>query len=563
MFLGQKVIGADIKGKFVIPSYQRGYRWGRWEVKRLLDDIRLNGNAKYCLQPIVVKVLDENRYELIDGQQRLTTLYILLTFLKREYKPKITIPFEIEYEIRKGSADYLKNITEERASEYIDYHYMYQAFVTIGEWFSEQKNDVVAADKMYEFLATNVEVIWYEVDEDVSGIDLFERLNIGKIPLTDAELVKALFLSVGKKSDDGNKLDDARKNEIAYLWDSIEKELHSDDFWYFIVPKGKQYSTRIDLVLELSTKGKYANDNYGIFFEFQEMMDDDGSLVSVWERIESTFLILKDWFENDEYYHRIGYLIAIGKSLKEIFQLSVGKSKSAFIGKLDELIRKSVDIGDREYLDLSYGNKKTDYGKISAILLLFNVLSTMRADGGSQSFSFKTFRKSKMSLEHIHAQQSEGLSTEKEWREWLTEHEKVLRVLPGMDNSSLIEEIDKILSKASITETDFEVVYPKVIAILSPSGENEALHDISNLALLDFADNAALNNSVFSVKRAKVIERDKEGYYIPLCTRNVFQKYYSSDNDDPLQFYYWGRRDRKAYIAAINTVLSGYLKKEI
>ena len=184
MFLGQKVIGADIKGKFVIPSYQRGYRWGRWEVKRLLDDIRQNGNAKYCLQPIVVKVLDENRYELIDGQQRLTTLYILLTFLKREYKPKITIPFEIEYEIRKGSADYLKNITEERASEYIDYHYMYQAFVTIGEWFSEQKNDVVAADKMYEFLATNVEVIWYEVDEDVSGIDLFERLNIGKIPLT-------------------------------------------------------------------------------------------------------------------------------------------------------------------------------------------------------------------------------------------------------------------------------------------------------------------------------------------------------------------------------------------
>ena len=104
MFLGQKVVGADIKGKFVIPSYQRGYRWGRWEVKRLLDDIRQNGNAKYCLQPIVVKVLDKETYELIDGQQRLTTLYILLTFLKREYKPKITIPFEIEYEIRKGSA---------------------------------------------------------------------------------------------------------------------------------------------------------------------------------------------------------------------------------------------------------------------------------------------------------------------------------------------------------------------------------------------------------------------------------------------------------------------------
>ena len=565
MFLGQKVVGADIKGKFVIPSYQRGYRWGRWEVKRLLDDIRQNGNATYCLQPIVVKVLDKETYELIDGQQRLTTLYILLTFLKREYKPKITIPFEIEYEIRKGSADYLKNITEERASEYIDYHYMYQAFVTIGEWFSKQKNDVVAADKMYEFLATNVEVIWYEVDEDVSGIDLFERLNIGKIPLTDAELVKALFLTerATKLDDAGSKLDDTKKNEIAYLWDSIEKELHSDDFWYFIAPEGKQYSTRIDLVLELATKGKYANDNYGIFFEFQEMMDDDGSLVSVWEKIESTFLILKDWFENDEYYHRIGYLIAIGKSLKDIFLLSVGKSKSAFIGKLDEMIRKSVDIGDREYLDLSYENKKTDYGKIKSILFLFNVLSTMRADGGSQRFSFKTFRKSKMSLEHIHAQQSEGLSTEKEWREWLTEHEKILKVLPESITPSLIDDIDKVLAKASITKTDFEAIYPKVIEILSPSGETESLHDISNLALLDFADNAALNNSVFSVKRAKVIELDKEGLYIQKKKKNVFQKYYSSDNNDPLQFYYWGKRDRKAYIAAINTVLAGYLKKEI
>lgn len=555
MFLGQKVVGADIKGKFVIPSYQRGYRWGESEVNRLLDDIKQNGNTKYCLQPIVVKVLDENKYELIDGQQRLTTLYILLNFLKKEYKPRISIHFEIEYEIRKGSAEYLKNITEERSSEYIDYHYMYQAFVTIGKWFSKQDDVVLAADKMYEFLATNVEVIWYEVDENVSGIDLFERLNIGKIPLTDAELVKALFLSERKKTGDD------RKNEIAYLWDSIEKELHSDDLWYFIAPRGKQYSTRIDLVLELAAKGN-ANDNYGIFFEFQEMMNEGGSLVPVWEKIESTFLILKDWFENDGYYHRIGYLIAIGNPLKDIFLRSVGKSKSAFAEELDEMIRKSVDIGDREYLDLSY-EKKADYGKIMSILLLFNVLSTMRADGGSQRFSFKTFRKSKMSLEHIHAQQSEGLSTEKEWRKWLTEHEKILRVLPGSDNSALIEEIDKVLAKASISNTDFEAIYPKVIEILSPSGGTESLHDISNLALLDFADNAALNNSVFSVKRAKVLERDKEGYYIPLCTRNVFQKYYSSDDNDPLQFYYWGQRDRKSYIAAINTVLAGYLEKEI
>ncbi len=65
---------ADIRGSFYIPSYQRGYRWSETEVVRLLDDIYQNGKKNYCLQPVVVRK-KEDRYELIDGQQRLTTLY--------------------------------------------------------------------------------------------------------------------------------------------------------------------------------------------------------------------------------------------------------------------------------------------------------------------------------------------------------------------------------------------------------------------------------------------------------------------------------------------------------
>lgn len=72
---------ADISGSFYIPSYQRGYRWSETEVVRLLDDIYQNGKKNYCLQPVVVRK-KEDQYELIDGQQRLTTLYLIYKYME-------------------------------------------------------------------------------------------------------------------------------------------------------------------------------------------------------------------------------------------------------------------------------------------------------------------------------------------------------------------------------------------------------------------------------------------------------------------------------------------------
>ena len=82
--LETKLVG-DIKGEFYIPSYQRGYRWGADEVTRMLDDIYANGmkknKGKYCLQPIVVRKKDDS-FELVDGQQRLTTLYLIYRYMR-------------------------------------------------------------------------------------------------------------------------------------------------------------------------------------------------------------------------------------------------------------------------------------------------------------------------------------------------------------------------------------------------------------------------------------------------------------------------------------------------
>ena len=104
----------------------------------------------------------------------------------------------------------------------------------------------------------------------------------------------------------------------------------------------------------------------------------------------------------------------------------------------------------------------------------------------------------------------------------------------------------------------FETIQQKVLNLLSVSGNTEYMHSIANLALLNTADNAALNNSTFDVKRNAIIEMDKRGQYIPFCTKMVFLKYYTPSADNQLQF--WGQADRIAYVKAINTVLSNYIE---
>lgn len=96
------------------------------------------------------------------------------------------------------------------------------------------------------------------------------------------------------------------------------------------------------------------------------------------------------------------------------------------------------------------------------------------------------------------------------------------------------------------------------LTTLSVSGNTEYMHSIANLALLNTADNAALNNSTFDVKRNDIIQMDKKGQYIPFCTKMVFLKYYTPSAENQLHF--WGQADRIAYIKAINDVLSDYIE---
>jgi len=562
--LDTKLVGA-IEGEFYVPSYQRGYRWSEVEVRRLLDDIYANGPNSYCLQPVVVK-RDGDRLELIDGQQRLTTLYILLKYIKNAYKPRIPIRFSLTYATRIDSADYLDSFDPALAETNIDFYHMYQAYKCIDSWFCGQPDDgVVAADDIYGYLVKNVKIFWYEVGAGEDPISLFTRLNIGKIPLTSAELVKALFLSgAGKNS----LLETARQEEIALQWDNMEKELRHDALWYFLSNRRKSdYQTHIDLVLDLmARKAPDEKEKYFTFFAFDKRREEE-ALDDIWRDIQHTFLILRDWFEDHELYHKIGYLIASGKvPLQTIYDGSKAGTKAEFRAFLDQEIKSTVSIR-RNYAELNY-NTASDRQDIARLLLLFNVESVRRNGAHTQWFPFNKFKfdssgKVSWSLEHIHAQQSEGLRDEKAWKEWLRLHIPSVRAVApdGEEKKRLLQEMETWSGAEKLERSKFETIQERVAALLSAPGSTEYLHTIGNLALLRIDDNAALSNAAFDVKRNKIICMDQKGQFIPFCTRMVFLKYYTPSEKNQLHF--WGPADRAAYVGKINEVLGNYLSENI
>lgn len=543
---------AEITGKFYVASYQRGYRWGEIEVRRLLDDLLSNGEKPYCLQPIVVRK-DGERFELIDGQQRLTTLFLLYAYMHTSSHGWIPAPkLSLVYETRTSSQNYLAEMDFTREIDEIDYWFMKNAYTTIESWFLE-RDQVQAATNINKYLTENVKIIWYEVDETEDTIGLFTRLNIGKIPLTNAELVKAMFLNRGTSGMTSEKQD-----EIALQWDNIERELQNRSLWCFLTNQDAGASqTHIDLILDLIASAESpSRDPYHTFFCFDRMRQNR-NLEDIWKEIQHTFLILKSWYEDHDLYHKIGYLIATGNRLKDLFALSKGKTKRQFHESLRRCINESISAG-KNHGELRY-DSASDQEKIHKLLLLFNVESVRRQED-MQRFPFFRFKSKTWSLEHIHAQHSEGMRTQEKWRLWLEYHLKSLRALAPED-ITLLTDMQEAIDKPKLSEDEFRHLHQRTVSVLSPKGSDDYLHTLANLALLSVEDNAALNNATFDVKRNIIVEMDQEGKYIPFCTRMVFLKYYTRSEEN--QIHFWGESDRVAYIAKMNTVLRDYLDEDI
>jgi hypothetical protein len=552
----------EIKGNFFIPAYQRGYRWKPEHITMLLNDIWENGDNNYCLQPVVVKNTDNNTYELIDGQQRCTSLFLILTYMKRVL-PFIELNYTLTYETRPKSAEFLENIDETLANDNIDFFHILNAYKAVDAWFNnpETGDKNLKAINLYKYFGERVKVIWYEVNTDVDSTDLFTRLNIGKIPLTNAELVKALFLS-----KDSTDITEEKQLEISTSWDLIEKELQDDSLWSFLTnQKPSKYATRIELIFNLmANKEIDEKEELFTFFHFIEEIKKE-SKVAIWGKIQSYFLTLKEWYQKRDIFHKVGYLVAIGKGMQDIISESENLTKTEFEASLDNEIKKKLNLTKDQILELSYDIGR-DKQKIENLLLLHNVETIRLLKNSSEKYPFDKHKSENWSLEHIHAQRSEGLNKKEDQQNWLRLHKASLEdLLQTSKNpnevSALIQKIEENFE--NITKVIFDTIFGEVFMCFSENNDHSYVDTVQNMALLSSSNNSALNNSTFDVKRNKILEMDKAGEYIPITTRRVFLKYYTNSRDH--QLHYWGEQDRKSYIDSMigdNGILMKYLKTE-
>ncbi|MCY1016077.1 DUF262 domain-containing protein [Pyxidicoccus sp. MSG2] len=560
-----KLIG-DIAGSFRVARYQRGYRWGKLEVERLLNDIWESKGTPYSLQPVVVKRDGEAAWELVDGQQRLTTLFLIFVFMQRERLQSSGAPYSITYDTRPDSEAYLQQLDADRADSNIDFFHLHGAYECIRAWFDTHgARRQYVANKFYGYLFESVRVIWYEAPKGLDSTTLFTRLNVGRIPLTDAELLKALLLS---RSRGGAGATD-RTHEIAAQWDSIERDLQHPDVWAFVADDAAADSpTRITLLLDTLAGGPRgrARPRFHTFDVLREKVEQSKP-EAVWNQVVQLHALVLGWYENRDHYHKIGYLVAIGQRFSDLVALASGKTKSEFGAVLDGRIRETLDLTPSGVTALSY---ESDTQKCARLLLLMNVETVRRMKDSTERYSFRIHRRQAWSLEHIHAQHAESLTKAEQWKEWLRLHRAALADFRSVDEArrdELLRRIDDVgdkIDRQVFQELARDVAATFTLADGSAAAAAHSVHSVSNLALLASGHNSALSNAVFEVKRRRILELDRQGAYIPICTRQVFLKYYT--DADAQQVHFWSTQDREAYLVAILSADGGvgaYLKPEV
>lgn len=583
-----KPINELLQYNFFIPSYQRGYRWTEKQVTDLLEDINefipkeiTNSDEKtwYCLQPIVVKKKDDY-WDVIDGQQRLTTIYLIIHYINEMWKGKQKLKeFALNYETRNESHDFLSSIVIDDTLDKvlindanIDFYYISTAYNTIHNWF-KNRNDLDTGLFESKFVFST-KVIWYETSNDDDSIDIFTRINSGKIPLTNAELIKALFLNSSNfKNADLDKLR-LIQLEIASEWDRIEYTLQDDSFWYFINKSENKLATRIEFIfnimyqtaihndtevlerkrlkiftkediaerqkIKLTIEEQFGNDEYATFRFFNEKfkLNSDVEIHNNWQEIKKQFQLLNEWYSDRELYHKIGFLITIGVSIHSILNDKSDKSKIEFNKWITEQIVNyftNIDIDTVEY------NKNY----VREILLLHNIQTMLNNKNESSRFPFDRFKKEHWDVEHIHAIATKFKAKKEEQAIWLKNNFVKTDMHKNEDKNLLIE---SILENNFIDENEFNEILSYVL------GEED--NSLQNLCLLDRGTNRSYKNDGFKEKRRKLIKREIEGTFIPICTKNLFMKYYS-DNVSDIEI--WNDKDRKAYFNEISTVLNQYL----
>ena len=561
--------------KFLVPSYQRGYRWQQVNVSDLLNDhceFIHSDKTVYSLQPLVVYSSGDNTYHVVDGQQRLTTITILLGYLG------IT-QIEIDYESRKGQQ--VNRYSEEHKN--IDQHHVNQAYLTIKNWFEIKHPEEKEPFKqlLADCLNKRVKFIWYCTTDD--EVATFIRLNKNKISLTNAELIKAMLLKEGNFSEDSILF----QKSIAIEWNKIENTFNDEAFWCFIRPVEDDRSTRIDFLfeiiknknlLEYQPKEETGNDHYTTFRYFYSFFKDykDSAFQKIWNQVNRIFNILVHWYNEIEVYHYIGFLVVFNPNcittlLEKWVEpgMTISKFKTHLKGEINAIIKKS-DCNNltRQY---KYNEERNpDKTACTPILLLFNIQRiiilnrNMNEKSETQLFNkfpFYLYKQERWNVEHIASNTDNDLSEKEAQKEWLKTF-LLDKEISEINRNDIINFIQDKCDDKDFNTIRKNLEEEQINSIKKDERlDHEQKNQIWNFCLLDEHTNKSYGNSIFPVKRRIIMGKEMGKKYIlddelnpstepnvvafvPNCTKDAFIKAYTASATSHRE---WTKTDALAY----------------
>jgi len=256
---------------YVIPDYQREYVWEGKEVNEFIQDIYeefseqiQNTYSEYFIGSIIVCGRGEKLYEVIDGQQRMTTAYLVLCAI-RDYLLIINPNERIEALKNKIAALYTDNWGNDQFRHRVELQYeesrgilenialqvnldpisptrsvknIQNAYVEIRDFLSDQfeadKLAISNLKKFYAYFLKNVKLIRVKTASVAHALKIYSTLNHRGLPLDDMDLLKNLIFAKAKQTN-YDKIKVKWKKIIDLLYHSQEKPMRF--LRYFILAK--------------------------------------------------------------------------------------------------------------------------------------------------------------------------------------------------------------------------------------------------------------------------------------------------------------------------------------
>ena len=530
--------GAD---KYHIPAYQRGYKWKSDKtgaVQVLLDDLLENykkdPNKEYFLQYITLKSIDRH-LEVIDGQQRLTTLSILLSvaaqFLEEEnlasdkltYATRDSFFSNVIYQKAKLQSLLKQNswkefVSKDPAFDSQDVWHIREAAICVNKFFTKVlKKEKINPKEFLDYLLQHVKIIVNSVESHVSSETVFKNLNSNKVALTEVELIKGWFITkVGR-----NKVPNGANSFVEMMelrarlgrqWDEITAWTNKEDvsdFYFGSEGYGMhQFLTLVAMSLGLELKKK--DKTNGLFNHFVSQ-----DINEAYNQLQFIFRLLKDWYANNNLYHLIGFAnFAKNNKIKRLdllHELIQKESKSQLMNWLNDIKNKLINV------DLDQLRYPENNDEIQTVLLYLNLFmgntnsEFIRAEDPTDTrFNFLKFSKEQWTLEHIFPQRPFGKN-----QNGVEELDEVIEILGGREH--LESELEESLYKEERSIDDIDLIHNALAS-------TDELNSIGNICLLSKEDNASNGCMFFKAKRQNMLKRLQKGSFVPRHTFDVFSK---------------------------------------